>query len=259
MHFELGGRPLGDGEAPGPVNQAAGVTHDEYAFGHVHFRVRHFLVTVCRLDDGAQLQLVDRLGQIAIAAGHRAADLVEGLVLAGEHDHLHERVVLVLLDHLADVVAVHAGQHHVEEDHVEMLFGDLEQRLFARGGELGRDAVRLQLVLQERAHQRAVVHREHAELVFFVARRRHGTADRRRAARPERAAACGCVAIGGSGGDRRARRRHHRVQLRRCVRRCAPRRAARPPAATDSAPRAGWRASGGRARPRRTAPTATAA
>ena len=69
-----------------------------------------------RADAQHELGEVERLGQVVVGAQAQAADPVPGRAGRGQHQH-HDPVV-ALGDHLAERVAVDAGQVAVEDDHV---------------------------------------------------------------------------------------------------------------------------------------------
>ena len=62
--------------------------------------------------------LLERLHEVVDGAEREGARLVARLVLRGREDHRDVRELLVLLELRRDVIAVHLGHHHVEEDEV---------------------------------------------------------------------------------------------------------------------------------------------
>src|SRR5215510_12658392 len=59
-----------------------------------------------------------RLGEIGVAAGQLAADMVEHRAFAGEHNDRGAFPPVVLFDGFADLVAVYTGEEHVQKDQV---------------------------------------------------------------------------------------------------------------------------------------------
>ena len=102
-----------------------------------------------------QLADAERLGHVVVGAGVEAADLVGLLALGGEHDDRHERVAPAEL--LAHLVAVHVGQHQVEQHRVGPLVpGNLHALLAGRGRE-HPEALELERVVQPEHDVRLVL------------------------------------------------------------------------------------------------------
>jgi len=81
-----------------------------------------------RLDARHHLFCVKGLYHVIVCAQLQAQYLVEGLALGGKH---HHRGVARLADAAADLKAVHAGHHHVQQHHVRLDGVELFQSLFA--------------------------------------------------------------------------------------------------------------------------------
>src|SRR5262245_19510232 len=80
-----------------------------------------------RLDAREQLIEIEGLGEIVVGADAQAFDLVLERVHSGQHEN--RRVVSLLAQALADIVAVHIGQHQIEHDHVEFArLGEIDPR-----------------------------------------------------------------------------------------------------------------------------------
>ena len=84
-----------------------------------------------RLDARDDLVEAERLGDVVVAAGVEARDLVFGLVLRGEEED--RRGVAGAAEALGDAEPVHVGEHHVEDDQVGLLLEDGRDRLGAVG------------------------------------------------------------------------------------------------------------------------------
>ena len=70
-----------------------------------------------RLDPRQQLRHLERLDQVVVGAQLEADDLVDDLAPRGQHQD--RRLHALLAKRAADVEAVAAREHHVEQDHVE--------------------------------------------------------------------------------------------------------------------------------------------
>ena len=79
------------------------------------------------VDARAQDRRVERLGQEVVGAGLQTADDALGVVDARDHDHGQVAELLVGLDALEDLDAVHAGHLDVEQDHVGRVLADRRQ------------------------------------------------------------------------------------------------------------------------------------
>ena len=84
-----------------------------------------------RLDAGDDLVEAERLGDVVVAAGVQARDLVLGLVLGGEEED--RRGVAGAAQPLRDAEAVHVGEHDVEDDEVGLFLEHGRDRLGAVG------------------------------------------------------------------------------------------------------------------------------
>ena len=83
------------------------------------------------LDTRHQLLGLKGLGHIIIRAQFQSQHLVEGFVARSEHDDGHLAGLADLLEHLQ---AVHAGQHHVQQDQSRRFALESLQRLVSAGG-----------------------------------------------------------------------------------------------------------------------------
>ena len=112
----------------------------ELVAGHIdHEFVIYHLFDLCllvglteaavdRLDAGDDLLGVKRLDHIVVRAELETEHLVKGLPFCGEHDH---RNVGFLADFTADLPAVEAGQHHVEQHKIRLEGVEFNQRFLA--------------------------------------------------------------------------------------------------------------------------------
>ena len=112
-----------------------------------------------RLHAAAELAHRERLGDVVVRAELEAEHLVDLLGLRREHDDRHGAA---RADRAADVEAVHARQHHVEHDEVEVVLAQPVERLPAV--ERGNDVVALlaQRIGQELLDGLLVVHEQDA-------------------------------------------------------------------------------------------------
>ncbi len=83
------------------------------------------------LDAGDERDVVDRLGDEIVGAGFQPLHLVGGLIERRHHDDRHVRRLGRGLDAAADLEAVHARHHDVEQHHVDALGPQDGQRLLA--------------------------------------------------------------------------------------------------------------------------------
>ncbi len=115
--------------------------------------VQHLHFVVQRLDaqhgayPGDQRAMVDRLGEIVVAAGVEAGDHVLRRRLGGDHDHRDEGQALVGLQPAHHFQPVDLGHHDVEQDQVGQGFRHFRQGLLAVG--------RLDHLVAERAQPHA--------------------------------------------------------------------------------------------------------
>src|SRR4051812_20926909 len=93
-----------------------------------------------------QLVRVERLGEVRVRAGRETLLAVVRLALRGQQHDVRRGEAEVLLHHSADVEAVPARHHDVEEHEVRSLRLDDLQRLLAVGGGEQVDAVVGQLL-----------------------------------------------------------------------------------------------------------------
>ena len=84
-----------------------------------------------RLDAAAELAHRERLGDVVVGAELEAEDLVDLLRLGGQHDDRHRAA---RPQAPADLEAVDARHHHVEDDEVEGVLGEALERLLAVDG-----------------------------------------------------------------------------------------------------------------------------
>jgi hypothetical protein len=107
-----------------------------------------------------ELGNAERLGHVVVGAELEPQDLVGLLVARGQHDDRCRRPSRAQL--AADVEAVLARQHHVEDDEIRLEAGGLLQSLVAVGG--GGDLVSLELevVTQSEQHLRLVLDHQNA-------------------------------------------------------------------------------------------------
>ena len=110
-------------------------------------------------EDGAdardELADAERLGHVVVGAGVEAADLVDLLAARREHDDRHERVAAAQL--LADLVAVHVGQHQVEQDRVGLLVLGEGHAVLALARGHDAEALELERVLEPEHDVRLVL------------------------------------------------------------------------------------------------------
>ena len=65
-----------------------------------------------------KLARAERLRDIVVRAKAKAADLIDVIFLGRDHQH---RNIAVLADLFADLKSVHAGEHQVQNDQIELL------------------------------------------------------------------------------------------------------------------------------------------
>ena len=119
-------------------------------------------------DPGDELLGLERLDDVVVGAGLQADHDVDGVALGGEHD---DGYAGLRADLLADVDAVLAGQHQVEQHHVGPVVVERLQREVAAGH---HPPVEPLLAQHDREHLRqrgVVVHDEDATLGREVRRR----------------------------------------------------------------------------------------
>ena len=106
-----------------------------------------------------QLIEIEGLGEIVVGAHLEALDLVLQRIHGGEHQD--GRVVALKAQALADVVAVHVGQHQIEHDDVELPgLGEVDP--FGAGGGDGNPMIlRAEPAVDEVGDARLVFNQEH--------------------------------------------------------------------------------------------------
>ena len=104
-------------------------------------------------DPGDQLLGLERLDDVVVGAGLEPDDDVDGVALGGQH---HDRDAGLGADLLADVDAVLAGQHQVEQHQVGPVVAERLERLVTAGDHPALEAL---LAEHDREHlgQRGVV------------------------------------------------------------------------------------------------------
>ena len=148
---------------------------------------------------GHQFLGLERLHHVVVGAGLQAEHHVDGVGLGGQH---HDRHTGVRAQHPADVDAVHAGQHQVEQHQVGPQFAHRGQRLRAVGDHRGVET----LVAQddgEHLGQRGVVVDDQNPLphgVHGVTESRQSPASTRRVATSTLRAMTGASAAGSTSG-----------------------------------------------------------
>ena len=111
-----------------------------------------------RPDAGHQHDVGERLGQEVVGAGVEGLGLVELAVLGREHDD--RRPVAPLPEGGADLVAVHARQHDVEDDRVVVALVGPLQPVRPVEGDVDGEALRLQTPLDSAGQVPLVFHHE---------------------------------------------------------------------------------------------------
>ena len=115
-----------------PTSDVVGVlVHRELAGADHRLLVGLHRAAQDRLDARDDLVEAERLGDVVVAAGVEAGDLVLGLVLRREEED--RRGVAGAAQALGDAEPVHVGEHHVEDDQVGFLLEDGRDRLGAVG------------------------------------------------------------------------------------------------------------------------------
>ena len=101
---------------------------------------------------------MERLDEVVVGPGAKAADLLLDLLLRGQHDDRHVALAaLVGPDPLGDAVAVELGQADVEQDQPGLVGRPELQRLQAVARDRDRVARLLERVLQQALDIRLVV------------------------------------------------------------------------------------------------------
>src|SRR4029079_16270982 len=117
---------------PRPGDLVAGDVDGEVADVQV-FRGGHLEAAYPRADAGDQLLGLERLGDVVVGPGLEAADHVDGVAAGRQH---HDGDAGLGPDLPADVDAVLAGQHQVEQDHVGPEGPERAHRLVTAGDDL---------------------------------------------------------------------------------------------------------------------------
>ena len=110
------------------------------------------------LDPRHQLARLEGLGQVVVGSELEADDAVHHVAARGEHDDRH---AARLADLPADGEAVHARQHHVEDDDVGRLGLEEAQALVGRRGRDGGEAELAEELDEQRRQRLVVVDQEH--------------------------------------------------------------------------------------------------
>ena len=116
------------------------------------------VATDVRLDAQQQLGGIERLRHVVVAAGAEADALVHDVALRRQEDH--RDAAALLADARAEIEAVRARQHHVQQQQIGMLAGQQLQPAFRIPRAAERVAVRHQQLL-ERLPQVALVVDDH--------------------------------------------------------------------------------------------------
>ena len=95
------------------------------------------------LDARLDFQNIKGLGHVIVRAVFKAENLIHILALGGQHDDRH---IALFANALTDLNAVHARQHHIQQNQVVFPGEKLGQRLFAVHGGIGLIPVLLQAV-----------------------------------------------------------------------------------------------------------------
>ena len=119
-----------------------------------------------------QLAEVERLGQVVVGADVEAADAVADLAARGEHED--RRPAVALAQRAADLEAVAAREHHVEDDGVVLPHRGLHERGVAVAGHVDRVALVAQPALDGPRQLRVVLDEQQPH----VAPSRSATAER---------------------------------------------------------------------------------
>jgi hypothetical protein len=123
---------------------------------------------------------LERLDHVVVRAGLQAHDDVDGVGLGGEHD---DRDAGLGADRAADVDAVGAGQHQVEQHEVRLVLAEHGERLVAVGAQGRLVALAAQDDAEHLGQGGVVVDDQHAAL-HAVTHPRSPSCARRRALHP---------------------------------------------------------------------------
>ena len=114
--------------------------------------------------DGAhprqQLARVERLGQVVVGAELEPDDLVDVVALGGEHDDRRVGALGQRADAAADLEPVDAGEHDVEQHHVEVALLQRGQPALPVAGDGDVDLVLTEILGHERSELGVVVDEE---------------------------------------------------------------------------------------------------
>jgi hypothetical protein len=105
-----------------------------------------------------QLLGEERLGQVVVGPGLEARQLVLELVAGGEDQHGDVTERLVALQDSTNLVAVALGEHQVQQDDVRSLVAGQLQSALAGLGEMNREPLGLELLLQDAPEDVGIVH-----------------------------------------------------------------------------------------------------
>ena len=116
------------GSAVGAVEQRADdrLRHEpgEDAPHALLLQVVQQLAVQARVHPRAEDHRIERLGQEVLGAHLDASDDALGVIDAADHDHGQVTELLVALDALQHLDAVHAGHHEIEQDDVGTILGE---------------------------------------------------------------------------------------------------------------------------------------
>jgi hypothetical protein len=124
--------------------------------------VHHHLQADERTHAGKQRQFVDRLGEEIVGAGLEAAHAVLGLGQGRHHDDGNVHGPRIRLQALADLEAVHAGHHDVQQDDVGRIGGDRVKRSRAAVGRHDVEVLGRKLGFQQPDVRRDIVDNQDA-------------------------------------------------------------------------------------------------
>ena len=110
-----------------------------------------------------QRPVLERLGQIVVAAGVQSLDHVPRIGFRGYKDDRDRSQRGILLEHAHDADAVELRHHDVEQDQIRLEAAGFRKPLFAIRGGRHLVAVRLEAHAQDFEIFRRVVDRENAE------------------------------------------------------------------------------------------------
>ena len=141
--------------APGPLGRGVQL---EVPLGQ-HGRAAAVVPPRERPQPGRELQQAERLDQVVVRAGVQAADPVADLVAGGEHQHGHPDTGLP--QPAAQLEAVEAGQHDVQDDRRIGILGRHPQAVRAVAGDVNGMALLLERALDQARHPHLVLDHQH--------------------------------------------------------------------------------------------------